>query len=181
MDDLTKLAAQYGSDKGTSNPTHHGYTVHYNQWFGAFRNEVRAVLEFGVHNGASLRMWRDYFPQAMVYGVDYAQEVSEQSLIALRDDCTRVLIGNQTDPAIWAALVDSEPYGFDLIVDDASHNPQDYIATFNAMWPHTRRWYVIEDVKIDDVSQLFASWESKGDFAVIQSTHAERRAILVAR
>ena len=31
---------------------------------------VGAICELGVHAGASLRMWRDFFPNAMIVGVD---------------------------------------------------------------------------------------------------------------
>ena len=62
---LSWLAAVYGSDKGAIS---HGYVDHYERMFGPLRRRARKVLEIGIYRGASLQMWRDYFPRAEVYG-----------------------------------------------------------------------------------------------------------------
>ena len=63
---LTKLGMKYGTDKAT----HHGYTQHYNKRFESIRMDVKNVLEVGTAKGASVQMWRDYFPNATIYTVD---------------------------------------------------------------------------------------------------------------
>jgi hypothetical protein len=35
-----------------------------------FRNKTFSLLELGIGYGGSLRMWRDYFPKANIYGID---------------------------------------------------------------------------------------------------------------
>src|SRR5881296_605514 len=46
------------------------YLERYEQRFEPIRPGVRALLELGVHQGESLLMWRDYFPDAIIAGLD---------------------------------------------------------------------------------------------------------------
>src|ERR1051325_11492314 len=64
---LAWLAAVYGTDKGA---TMHRYVDLYEKYLAPRRRTATAVLEIGVHQGASLRMWRDYFPHAEIVGLD---------------------------------------------------------------------------------------------------------------
>ena len=66
MDLLTKLAQVYETDKWGV----HAYTPYYHELFNSKRNWVYNLLEIGVLNGASLRMWRDFFPNAQILGID---------------------------------------------------------------------------------------------------------------
>ena len=71
--DLTELAQEFGSDKwGT-----HRYTPHYQHHFAHLRDRHMLVLELGIggyareaQGGASLRMWKWFFPRAQIVGVD---------------------------------------------------------------------------------------------------------------
>ena len=74
---LAKLAIRHGSDKWGA----HSYTKHYEAHFLPYREEVLNILEIGVGGygdptvgGASLKMWRDYFPLATVYALDIADK-----------------------------------------------------------------------------------------------------------
>ena len=91
------LADKYGSDKGEvlpeSNPYRwpsHSYADFYGLVFGIRRNDIKNVIECGLGTnnpnlkssmgidgkpGASLRMWRDFFPSANVIGCDIDKEV----------------------------------------------------------------------------------------------------------
>lgn len=94
---LAKLCDKYGTDKGEltsdSNPyswPSHNYTDFYQLIFSPRRNSVTSLLECGIgttntelpsnmgeegNPGASLRVWRDYFPNAEVTGIDIDPEV----------------------------------------------------------------------------------------------------------
>ena len=41
----------------------------YEKYFNERRHKVTKFI-IGVKDGASLRMWKEYFPNAMIYGVD---------------------------------------------------------------------------------------------------------------
>lgn len=68
---LCKLMGQHGSDKGNAtNTARHNYTRLYDAVLGPHRTEVTRLFELGVFQGASLRAWRDYFPNAIILGAD---------------------------------------------------------------------------------------------------------------
>lgn len=48
----------------------HQYIEVYEGLLEPIRHRVRNVLEVGINTGNSHRMWRDYFPQAQIFGVD---------------------------------------------------------------------------------------------------------------
>ncbi len=62
---LHDLMAKYGSDKAA-----HGFCPFYEDFFAPVRMDVKSVLEIGVEDGASIRGWLDYFPNATVWGLD---------------------------------------------------------------------------------------------------------------
>ena len=74
MEKLDYLARKYGTDKRTNDPgtdlKYHGYTTVYENLLEDKRLEYREVLEIGVREGWSHKMWYDYFPNANIYGID---------------------------------------------------------------------------------------------------------------
>ena len=95
--ELARLCDLYGSDKGeiaTSGHPYpwasHSYSDLYELMFALRRSDVRRVLECGLGTnnpalassmgakgrpGASLRVWRDYFPNAEIVGIDIDGDV----------------------------------------------------------------------------------------------------------
>ena len=95
----------------------HDYLRHYDLLFSPLRNEKLAVVEFGCLNGASLRMWTEYFPKAEVYGVDLDEKVK-------RFDGGRIhiVIGDATHKETYDML--EQQLGnrkLMIILDDTSH------------------------------------------------------------
>jgi len=143
--DLTDLARLTGTDKWGV----HFYTPHYEQHLGHLRDESFTLLEIGVggyarsgQGGASLRMWRRFFQQAQIVGLD----IEDKSFLD-RPRLTTVM-GDQTDPAVLTSIVDR--FGAPVVViDDGSHRPDDIVATFTALFPMLPDGavYAIEDTQ----------------------------------
>jgi demethylmacrocin O-methyltransferase len=97
---------------------------------------VKRVLEIGVLNGASLAMWRDYWPQAEVWGFDKER----------RETDIQVMYGDQSKPEDLAFATRLGP--FDLVIDDGSHVPADQVLGALTLVPHLAPGglYIIEDV-----------------------------------
>lgn len=74
---LTELGRKYGTDKVA-----HGFTDIYGALLDRDRGQVQRVLEVGVYYGASLTMWRDYFQNANVVGVDFFEGLSAHTFSA---------------------------------------------------------------------------------------------------
>ncbi len=113
---LSDLNRSHQCDKNDPSHTYHGtsYLDIYERYFAARRFEVKSVLELGVLYGNSLRLWRDYFPNAHIVGLDRNArcKIYEEPRIS-------IVAGDQADPYVVAEAAEHGP--FDLIIDDASH------------------------------------------------------------
>jgi 8-demethyl-8-alpha-L-rhamnosyltetracenomycin-C 2'-O-methyltransferase len=134
---LCELFAQYPTDKNTA----HSYGPIYDQLLDPRRSEVRRVLEIGVHKGASLRAWRDYFPQAQVVGLDCCAECM------FSEPRITTILGQAASPECLESLAAQGPW--DLVVDDGSHELAQQLAALLGLWSSVRRGglYTIEDVR----------------------------------
>lgn len=144
MDSLDHLAIKYGSDKSSQS---HNYCPFYEKHLP--KNPKR-ILEIGVKEGKSLAMWCEYFPDAMVHGLDLFIENNIDSVgefIELSGHNVGVNFnyqlhqGNQCDHLILEQL---RKYDFDVIIDDGSHNARDQMITFFGLF--NGKHYFIEDL-----------------------------------
>jgi len=139
--ELTDTEAAFlfaGTDK-VSALTGHGYFRAY-QRIALETGPAGRVCEVGVYRGASLKMWQALFPAGLVAGVDNAP-------YAAWPPGTVQVVAEQDDPGLPALLTEVSPDGFDLIVDDASHDGKLTRRTWELLWPLVRPggYYVIED------------------------------------
>lgn len=132
---LDELGRQFGTDKSS---LRHDYLAWYEQYLEPIRFEPITLLELGVLDGASLKMWRMWLPNARIVGFDRRPPIRV-------DGCT-VVQGEQDNPADIAKLAEYGP--FDVIIDDASHISSKTITSFELLYPHLAPGglYVIEDL-----------------------------------
>ena len=149
-DRLTKLAEKYRTDKCPKYG--HSYTPYYNQLFKGLK--PRALLEIGVGTtgtmghvegyqpGASLRMWRDYFPDTMIYGCDI------DPLVLFEENRIKTFVCDQTQKKDLERVMHGVSKELDIIIDDGSHNTGHQISTARQLLPSLSNTgiYVIEDV-----------------------------------
>jgi hypothetical protein len=115
------------------------YQRHLQQFVG---KEVH-ILEIGIYSGGSLDMWKHYFgPKCHVYGVDI-----EPACKRYEGERSKVLVGDQADPAFWKRFKAEVP-SVDILIDDGGHLPEQQIVTLEEMLPHLRPGgvYLCEDV-----------------------------------
>jgi len=132
---LNDLGVKAGTDKSS---LRHNYLPAYEQHLAPYREQPITLLELGVLDGASLRMWRDWLPAATIVGLDHKQPISVTG-------CT-ILHGEQDDPAAIGRVAEHGP--FQVIIDDASHLSSKTIASFELLYPHLNPGglYIIEDL-----------------------------------
>lgn len=117
----------------------HNYVPLFVRHFEPCRTTVRRVLEIGVEAGTSLRMWRDYFPNAEIWGFDIDPRCKSQE-----SDRIKVVIGDQTKEID----LDTLPGDFDIVIDDGLHTQDAQIKTFLFIFREKmaeRGIYVVED------------------------------------
>jgi len=142
---LTELADHFGTDKTGL----HFYTPHYERHLGHLRKERFTLLEIGIggyvrdgKGGASLRMWKYFFPNALVVGLD----IEDKSFVrAPRIDTYQ---GSQDDAALLHRIVE-EKGPVKIVVDDGSHRPEHIRETFKVLFPLLENGgiYAIEDTQ----------------------------------
>ena len=172
ISELNVLCEKYGSDKGESTNQKkpydwlaHNYADVYEIIFKLKKNDVKLLIECGIGTnnpnlpssmgvkgqpGASLKMWRDYFPNANIIGVDIDKDIlfSENRILTYQCDQTdKISIENFINNA------NLKKNSVDIIIDDGLHifeagkiffeNTIDYL-TKNG-------FYIIEDVGLTDV------------------------------
>lgn len=128
MNSLEQLAAKYNTDKLT-----HGYIPFYEKHLPP--NPMR-LLEIGVLDGASIRMWQKRFPQTEIHGLDLFQANPIPNIPGVVWHT-----GNQCDHLLLDKL---RSLNFDIIIDDGSHNSRDQMITFFGLF--NGKQYYIEDL-----------------------------------
>ena len=141
MDLLTEIAIKYGSDRQPLSK--HSYTPYYFELFKDRIGEIEKILEIGVgSDGAGLRMWRDFFPNANIYGA----EIDQNRIFT--DGRIQVFYCDQASQNDLMALLDKTGHDLDFVVEDASHKPEDQVFTCLTLMPYLKSdvVYIIEDV-----------------------------------
>jgi len=156
MNTLFELVQKYGTDKTLS-----GYTRTYQDLFEPIRDKARSVLEIGLgtldpsmpssfvgnrglfdfyKQGGSLRVWRDFFTHAKIYGIDIAEDcMFEEERIK-----TFLFDSSDTDKCAY----ELKNLEFDVIIDDGNHDPKYQIKTLQNLFPllNVNGYYIIEDI-----------------------------------
>lgn len=98
------------------------------------------VCELGVYGGGSLTMWQTLFPMGLVVGVDYVEA-------CVWPVGVKKIVTTQTSALLPVQLAAFSSDGYDLIVDDCSHNGKLTRQSWELLWPLVKPggWYVIED------------------------------------
>lgn len=125
MDPLSELAIKYGTDKS---PLWHNYTPTYWRWMCGTERETEVVVDIGVMNGASTRMWLDFFPKATIYAIDKDLEAFNRLSATNHPGLSRVvpLHGNESSEILWSSI----PNAIDYVIDDGSHIPENQMSNF---------------------------------------------------
>lgn len=152
METLNEIGLRHGTDKASS--THH-YLETYEHYLKDWREREFVLLEIGVADGNSIKMWREYFPNAKVYGID------------INKDCAGyvdgVFIGSQTDTAFLDDLFSKigQP---NIIIDDGSHVGSDMEFTFRYLFPKMKPggYYIVEDAATLYIPTYSGEFESNG-------------------
>ena len=156
--DLNKLAIKYKSDKYGS----HYYTPIYQRYMEAKKNKKICLFEIGVGGlepkvgysglktgGESLRMWRDFFKNGTIVGLDI---VKKDLNLGQR---VKIFHGSQKDPKILDKIINKYKK-FDFIIDDGSHNYEDVKFSFEHIFYSLKNggYYFIEDTQSSYIREL---------------------------
>jgi hypothetical protein len=176
VNDLTKLCEKYGSDKGGDYFKNkviglkHTYTDFYYDQFNKVKSKILNIFELGigtnnlniesnmtVHGkpGASLKVWRDFFLNANVYGGDIDKNIlfNEERIQTFYVDQKN----SETIKSMWSMINNK----FDIIIDDGLHSFDANINFYEHSFENLKKggMYIIEDIKLSEQKQFYEYFE----------------------
>jgi hypothetical protein len=126
--ELCMIGKKFQTDKSPFNETmhRHPYTPIYHLLFNSLRFKRINLAEIGILNNSSIKMWREYFPKAKIFGFEFFDKFIEN---AKKDKLKNVfykkinvcLNGNIKKTFKQCKLK------FDIIIDDSTHTFDDQI------------------------------------------------------
>lgn len=138
MGELDRIAKKYGTDKSSDI---HNYCEKYEKYIKFKKEEKLNILEIGVSEGKSVKMWSEYFSNSNIVGLDILPECKKYE-----NNNIKIMIGSQDDDLILKKIVDT--YGpFDIIIDDGSHQQHHMLHSFNYLIDFLKDGgqYILED------------------------------------
>lgn len=200
--ELCEIMERHGSDKSCK-PTWvdyegHNYTRFYYKLFNDIKNKNINFFELGLGTnnvdipcnmgklgtpGASLRGWKEYFPNANIYGADIDKN------ILFNEDRIKTFYCDQTNSTEIKELWEKINENFDIIIDDGLH---EFNANLNFLRNSLSKlndngYYIIEDVvdgelkfwkeEIKKLRKEFTTFEFK--IVKLKWTHDDNNLIVV--
>jgi len=137
--------------KSTGETTDKG-TVHcyidewYNSEFTPIRYDKLNILEIGINKGDSLILWRDWFINSEITGIDNKSEMNDDDIdIVDKIRGVNVIYGDACSPFTYDSFEDNT---FDYIIDDGPHTLESQINCvknwFSKLKPNGK--IIIEDI-----------------------------------
>ena len=128
----------------TDKATMHHYIPVYDKVLAPYKraNEEVRLLEVGVKKGGSMKLWREYFPQAaQIFGADVDSTITAFP----RDMGIKTVVLDSTDQKQVKQTMQGRK--FDIIVDDGCHRLSCIRQTFLNLLPFlkTDGVYIVED------------------------------------
>lgn len=188
---LFELVDKYGTDKTLS-----GYTYTYSELFTPIKDKVTSVLEIGLGTmlpeipstfagnkrlfnhykpGGSLRVWRDFFSHAKIYGIDIAEDCM------FKEERIKTFLFDSSESEKCKSELHN--LDFDIIIDDGNHDPKYQIRTLRNLLPllNENGFYIIEDLGgypgheellidyLEEFNELISNYEviNKGNHIII--------------
>jgi hypothetical protein len=132
---LMSVASKYPTDK-----IQHGYIEYYEKHLP---KDINSLFEIGCYKGDSIRMWREFYPDAQIGCLDLFEEFGIPDITDVK-----FFKGDQCYPDVVEPIA---AMGWDVVIDDGSHGAKDQWLSLNTfLRPGTM--VVIEDLHCNQES-----------------------------
>lgn len=137
---LSEIVNHYNTDKHNE---HDYFELIYDDVFFPLKDTVTKFVEIGTYDGDSIELWRDYFKNATIYGLDI-----DFSRAHLRSEDRIELITLDQSNKEQLLNFASEHNDIDVILDDGSHKMEDQQITFATLFKSLKPGgiFIIEDL-----------------------------------
>jgi hypothetical protein len=133
---LTQLGRKCSTDK-----FFHGFTNVYDSFLSSLRNTNVQLLEIGIYQGGSLKMWARYFEKGTIYGID---NECQYAIPEFNDKRIKTFLMDQLNLQQLSTLPE-----FNVIIDDGGHFMNQQQISFNYLFNNKLKpngYYIIEDL-----------------------------------
>ena len=112
---LIELVDNSKTDKNTV----HSYLPLYQQLLIKKKDTAKNVLEIGIYNGGSIKLWNDFFINAKIHGLDICP--IENVWNELKNDNVVLYNSNAYDDTFFNENFLDKNIKFDVLIDDGPH------------------------------------------------------------
>lgn len=129
---LKELVDNSRTDKNTT----HSYLELYQNLLQPRRNRAKNVLEVGIFDGGSIKLWHDFFPQARVYALDIMPRANVWHEICNKYRIEIFADTNAYDPVFFQRKFLDQGIKCDFMLDDGPHTLQsmkDFIRLYSQL------------------------------------------------
>ena len=140
---MNKFQQDFIIEESTSDKiSHHGYHRFYPWFLTHLRGQNVNFLEIGIDKTESLKLWKGYFGNVNLHGIDIDEKEFNDTEVTLH----KIDQSNSLELDKFVANVGIK---FDVILDDGSHVPEHQILTINKLWNLVKPGgiYIIEDIE----------------------------------
>jgi selenocysteine-specific translation elongation factor len=165
ISDIFKKYNAVDTVQGTDKITSHSYDYIYNELFLKYKDSCSKFLEIGFSGGFGLQSYSEYFKNATIYGIDIKDDRDSN---IKHNSNIKVYIGD----AKSEETINHFQHEFDIILEDASHLPEDQIQHFRdySKFVKSGGVYIIEDVHQDNIDVVF----NETNFIAIENNFKSR-------
>lgn len=124
-------------------PAQHNFVEFYESLFAPMRKDKIRFFEIGILNGYSHLMWRTYFRNAYIFGIDI-KDYSRQSV----GSGVFTYVADQSNREDLAGFIKEYGGDFDVILDDGGHAMDHQQVSLGYLFQYVKPggYFIIEDV-----------------------------------
>lgn len=133
----------------------------YDRHFRKYVGKDVVILEIGVFQGGSLKMWKDYFGEkAKIYAIDVFDKCKQ-----FEEENVEVFIGSQSDRGFLNSVKKKIPK-IDILIDDGGHFMDQQIISFEELYSHIKPdgVYLCEDTHTSYWSKYGGGYKKETSF-----------------
>jgi cephalosporin hydroxylase len=105
----------------TDKDTTHSYLNLYDKLLSNKKETAKNILEIGIHQGGSIKLWGDYFTNAIVYGLDVMPIHNVWEQIKNKNNIILHTSTDAYDEEYFNYTLLKKNIKFDMVLDDGPH------------------------------------------------------------
>lgn len=152
--ELCLLGVKYPTDKSPYNNDgnlhKHAYTSIYNLLFSNIKYNNLHIGEIGILDNHSMLCWREFFPNAKLYGFEWFDSRLDKAISDNIPNCLYFKMDVTNPESIEKGLI-NVGNNFDILIDDSTHVFEDQIKFINVAYKHLKPggFLIVEDIFIN--------------------------------